>query len=464
MRPPSLSLALLLAACSGGGNAGLQGGSGDTASSTTLEVGAPWPDWAFTHWVWEDESTQASATALVDGYLARDIPVGAIIIDSPWATGYSTFEWDPARFPDPEGFIDDMHSKGVRVMVWTVPGINVDVQPLYDEAASKGYFMKASESASGPAVVEWWKGNGSLIDYWNPDAVAWWHDLVDHTLATDIDGWKCDGLDFSALLASYSPGAGRRVERLEYSHAYYRDFHDYTRQVLGNDRMNTLRPIDNYGTGVGGDVAAFGPVDITWAGWVGDQDATFEGLAAALDNMYWSADYGYVAFGSDIGGYRANGEGPQGRSKEVFLRWAQQGAFVPVMENGGAGRHEPWAWDEETVDIYRTYVRLHMALLPYLSEQGGLAFAEGRTLVPFEAREDYSYRLGPDLFVAPMLAPGTSRTLTLPDGDWVWLFDEAVTGSGGDVLTLDVPLDRFPVFVRAGNPLLDTLQDVLEAP
>ena len=57
----------------------------------------PWPEWAFHHWVWEDESTQESALALVNGYLDRDIPVGAIIIDSPWETGYNTClnaQWD----------------------------------------------------------------------------------------------------------------------------------------------------------------------------------------------------------------------------------------------------------------------------------------------------------------------------------------------------------------------------------
>ena len=44
----------------------------------------PFPAWSFEHWVWEDESTQESAEALVAGYLERDIPVGAIIIDSPF--------------------------------------------------------------------------------------------------------------------------------------------------------------------------------------------------------------------------------------------------------------------------------------------------------------------------------------------------------------------------------------------
>ena len=43
----------------------------------------PWPKWIFTPWIWEDEGTSTSAKAIVDDYLAHDIPVGAIIIDSP---------------------------------------------------------------------------------------------------------------------------------------------------------------------------------------------------------------------------------------------------------------------------------------------------------------------------------------------------------------------------------------------
>ena len=66
----------------------------------------PWPEWVLRHWVWEDESTQESAVSLVADYLARDIPVGAIIIDSPWETGYNTFAFDPKLYPDPQQMID----------------------------------------------------------------------------------------------------------------------------------------------------------------------------------------------------------------------------------------------------------------------------------------------------------------------------------------------------------------------
>lgn len=425
---------------------------GDADSSPVAAPEAPWPDWIFQHWVWEDESTQESALALVDGYLERDIPVGAIIIDSPWATGYSTFEWDTELYPDPQGMIDELHDKGVKVFVWTVPGINLDApDELYEEAASEGYFMQ-NTADSGPAVVDWWKGKGSLIDYWNPEAVEWWHGLMDKTLAYGIDGWKCDGLDFSAIMAPYSPALGRDVERIEYSHMYYRDFHDYTREVLGEDRVNTARPVDNYGTGIGGEAVAFAPVDINWAGWVGDQDPDWGGIEAALNNFYHSAEYGYVAFGSDIGGYRDDEEkfGKWGRDRETFIRWAQLGAFSPIMENGGDGEHRPWGFDDETTEIYRDFTEIHHALIPYLHEQGAIAFDEGRSLLSFPDDDAYDYLLGDDIFVAPMLEPGTSKTTELPEGSWVYAFGDNELYDGGGPVTVDVPLSAFPVFVREG--------------
>ncbi|KPK48774.1 MAG: hypothetical protein AMJ63_17840 [Myxococcales bacterium SG8_38_1] len=43
------------------------------------------------------EQTQEGAIALVDDYLTRDIPVGAIIIDSPGETSYNSFVFEPSQ-------------------------------------------------------------------------------------------------------------------------------------------------------------------------------------------------------------------------------------------------------------------------------------------------------------------------------------------------------------------------------
>ena len=130
--------------------------------------------------------------------------------------------------------------------------------------------------------------------------------------------------------------------------------------------MIMSRPCDAYGP----IYLRYSPKYVMTSGWVGDEgignrrceahpsnatiDDTFEGLRQALDRYLQSAWAGYANFGSDIGGYRT----PQpDRSYDLLLRWAQLGAFSPLMENGGEGEHRPWMVDLEladfVTDVYR---------------------------------------------------------------------------------------------------------------
>lgn len=426
-----------------------------------------WPDWVFKHWVWEDESTQQSALQLVDDYQQRNIPVSAIIIDSPWETGYNTFEWDTSLYPNAQAMVDSFHARNVKVVVWITTAINTDQTELWHYADSMGYFMKANAS-SGSAVINWWKGDGSMIDFFNPDAVNWWKTLMDKTLDLGIDGWKCDGTDYSVLLgnALYSSGAGAAVTRLQYSHAYYRLFFDYTRQQLGNDRIIMSRPVDNYGYTFITDpnLVAFTPRDIGFACWVGDQDATYDGMEKALNNMYQSDANNYLVVGSDIGGYRDEPVS-NGRTKDVFLRWAQLGAFSPLMENGGGGEHRPWMWDPQTEAVYNTFVRLHHAMVPYLMQQSDSLFNATQSLMQFFNSSDYQYMLGSDIFVAPVLgASGAVSIGSFPaNSNWVYLFDNSQIFTGGTSTVFSTPIDQFPVFIKTGSPLLAVLDSVLSS-
>lgn len=125
----------------------------------------------------------------------------------------------------------------------------------------------------------------------------------------------------------WSDGANGFVSRLDYSHAYYQIHFDYTREVLGDDRVIHADQIPDDGLG---DVAEhrfrFSLFQTGLAAWVGDQDATFEGLTWALNSMFHSHDMGYLSFGLDIGGYRENDSfTPEGRTKNslsVGRSWA----------------------------------------------------------------------------------------------------------------------------------------------
>lgn len=415
---------------------------------------APWPEWVFSHWIWEDEGTTNSARQLSDDYLAHDIPVGAIVIDSPWETGYNTFEIDETLYPNAKGMVDYFHSKDIRVLFWITGVVNTSSPELYQEAKSKNFFMKKN-STSEESIVDWWKGPGSLIDWWNPEAVTWWKSKMDKILDLGIDGWKTDGTDYYQVLAQYSPAAGKNIARLDYSYAYYRMFHEYTREKLGNDRVIMSRPVDNYGLGLGGELVAFTPVDITFADWVGDQDSDFKGLTAALNNLYFSAELGYLIIGSDIGGYREDNSLPLSRDKETYIRWAQLGAFCPLMENGGGGEHRPWKFDNETLEIYRKFVQLHMQMGKYLNENAKDYYQKKKSLMQFQRKYDYSYLLGPDIFVTPIKKSGDEPiSVILPnEGTWVYLFDKSKEWKGGTTISMSFSINEYPVFVRKGSAM-----------
>jgi alpha-D-xyloside xylohydrolase len=85
---------------------------------------------------------------------------------------------------------------------------------------------------------------------------------------------------------------------------------------------------------------------------------------------------------------------------------------------------------------------------------------------PAAAAHRYQYMFGPDLLVAPMYQPGTHRGVYLPKlpGSGEWL--DYWTGNsfaGGQTIEVKAPLDRMPLFVRAGAiiPMLPEEIDTL---
>ena len=434
---------------------------------------APYAPWAHHHWVWlsSDQSNQANVTAYVEEYAAHNITVGAVDIDSMWSTGVNNFVVDTTKFPDMKGLVDQMHAKSVRVILWATSMIDTD-SPNYAEAAAKGYFVRNGLNESTPDPIKWWHGHGILLDYFNPEATAWWNSQLDLVLDIGVDGFKTDGTD--PFIAEYifpqSPYHEGVVTYRDYADAYYGSFFNYSRE-RNPEALIMSRPVDSFNLFDG--VSAyleFSPRYAVFSGWVGDQDPTFPGLVDALGNMLHSAWRGYVGFGSDIGGYRS-GHGQLGRTGELLLRWAAVGAFCSLMENGGDKEHRPWKFDAPGstlhVDAYRRLVAAHYELEQYLLTTGAQAFESNvsimRPIMPMPADpfgiiqpDDYTtfdYMLGPDYFVSPVYkANATNATFTLPPNPagWFSVFDRTATFPGNRTTVVQAPLGTIPAFGRRG--------------
>lgn len=393
---------------------------------------SPYHRWAHEHWVWNHNSMsdQADVKQLMDDYEAHDIKFSGVNIDSTWATAYNNFEVDQDKFEDFPGLVSDIHKRGKRVILWATSFIDTD-NPDFQMAVDNKYLVRDKFGKVRP--MKWWHGEGGLIDYTNPDAMKWWHGLMDKVLKLEngdgVDGFKCDASDpyiLEYLLAGEALGYNDVPYEgyHQYADLYYGDFFNYTREIRGDSGLIMSRPVDCVYRPTTRVCLAQSPKFVMTSGWVGDDEATMNGLRGCARKVIYSAWDGYSAFGCDIGGYRAHTDMSAAEVKEYFLRSAQLNAFLPLMENGGAGEHRPWlvnGGDDEITEVYRELVNQHTRLAPHHLTLGSYALESDTSIIqPLAVNEHrdherqrshrqypepstFEYTIGNDIFVHPSI-------------------------------------------------------------
>lgn len=427
------------------------------------------PRWAFEPWISKDISDDADARAMVQGFQDRDIPVGVLVIDSPWETQYNTFIPNPDRYPGFETLVEDMHAMDIRVVNWITQMVNetsFDAEPggdeyegpspNYQEGFDCGFYVNEGDG------YLWWKGVGAGLDFFNQNAVAWWRRQQDAVLDMGIDGWKLDFGDQYVPLP-YVWTIDGRVDHQEYSEAYYREMYAYGVQKNGREFLTMVRPWDE---SYGFEGRFYARPEHAPVGWVGDQRRDWVGLADALDHIFRSAVAGYAVLGSDIGGYlnindvNASEEIPW--DTLVFNRWTAASGLMPFFQLHGRTNISPWTVPDhvdETVALYRYWATLHHELVPFFYSLTEEQYAGGDPVLRPQGGEtdwpgDYRFQVGDAFLVAPILDATGIRDVALPAGaEWYdWWDLTAAPLAGGQTLTDLEHTDRgqIPVFVREG--------------
>jgi alpha-glucosidase (family GH31 glycosyl hydrolase) len=424
------------------------------------------PEWAYGHWKSRDiYEHQRDVEADFDGYREHDLPLDAIVIDSPWATQYNTWEFNPHQFPDPAALIARMRAEGVRTVVWVTPWINLDSTdgqrppdaesarlhrapaPNYEEAATAGHFVRGPDGE--PWVAPWWMGTGSPLDFTSSAAEAWWRAQAERILAMGVQGIKADDGEGFYYPPEVTFADGRTGARAAWAQGllYRRSMQRALDEIHPGDGVLFGRP------GWTGQQA----IGVTWGG---DQPSDFWSLRTLVAATLTAAASGFSNWSHDVGGYL--GERLIARCpKELLLRWVQFGCFTPLMHAHGRFEQEAWTYDAETLELYREYVLLHERLVPYVRAAAATAARTGlpivRPLLLTDPRDPRgwaiadAYGYGPSLWVAPVLEAGArERDVDLPRGEWIDFWTGEHVAGGGEVVAT-APLGRIPVWVRRGS-------------
>ncbi|MER7725743.1 glycoside hydrolase family 31 protein [Streptomyces sp. NPDC096323] len=190
----------------------------------------------------------------------------------------------------------------------------------------------------------------------------------------------------------------------------------------------------------------------------GDVAAGWPGLRASLALVLGLGLCGVPYAGPDVGGSDGS------PSPELYLRWFQLGAYLPLFRTGAAiaaGRREPWEFGAQVLDGAREVLVERERLRPYWVTLAHLARLSGAPYVRplwWSAPGDRALRecedaflLGDALLVAPVLEPGVGeRPVRLPPGRWYDTVSGAVYEGPGQVV-VEAPLSRVPVLARAGS-------------
>ncbi|MCG3156285.1 MAG: Oligosaccharide 4-alpha-D-glucosyltransferase [bacterium] len=430
------------------------------------------PKWALGYqqcrWSYFPES---EVRQLARTFREKKIPADVIYLDIHHMDGYRCFTFDAQRFPDPAGLLADLRQQGFKVVTISDPGIKVDPgYAVYESGLQGDHFIKFPDGQ--PYIGDVWPGPSHFTNYTKPESRAWWGDLHKDFLDKGIAGFWNDmnepavwGREAPLLVEFDENGRKVSIKKIHnvFGHLMAQATYEGLRRLRPQERPFILTR------------AGFAGTQRWAASWTGDNVASFEHLEVAIRMCQSMSVSGIPFVGADVGGFA---ETP---TTELFVRWMQVGAFTPFFRTHthiNSPDQEPWSFGEWAEEVNRKYIELRYRLLPYTYTAFHQAAVEGVPIMrplflefpeeaeTYQGHNHTTYLWGNDMLVAPVTRAGERiRKVYLPAGTW-YDFWENKTYAGGNYIYVDAPVEKLPLFVRAGAvlPMGEVLQYVEEKP
>ncbi|KXX80042.1 Alpha-xylosidase [Madurella mycetomatis] len=403
------------------------------------------PRWTLGNW-WSryHEYSAAEYIELMDHFRREGIPLNVGVIDMDWhkvnippkyGSGWTGYSWNRDLFPDPEGFLEQLHRRKLKVTLNDHPADGIRAfEDQYEEVAKA---LGHDTSRDEPV----------LFDCTDRKFLDAYFDVLKANLEKQgVDFWW---IDWQQGTKSRIPG----VDPLWVLNHYH--------YLTSRRNVKTIeRPItfSRY-AGVGSHRYPIG--------FSGDTQITWEGLEFQPEFTATASNIGYGWWSHDIGGHWGGV-----RSNQLQVRWVQLGCFSPILRLHSTknlwNSKEPWNFENRACRIIKDFLILRHRLIPFLYTMNIRASHENEPLIQpmywnHKDEEAYTvptqYYFGPDLIVAPITSPDSNTTLMggvrawLPPGRFVDLLHPTLVYDGGRYVHLHRDLSQIPVLAREGTIL-----------
>nr|WP_319776607.1 alpha-xylosidase [uncultured Sphaerochaeta sp.] len=403
------------------------------------------PPWSFGLWLstsFVTDYDEKTVHHFIDGMAQRKIPLQVFHFDCFWMREFQwvDFSWDSRQFPDPKAMLKGLHDRGLKVCVWINPYV-AQKSAMFDEGMEQGYLVQKSDGS----IWQWdrWQAGMGLVDFTNPEAVAWFRGKLEKLLDMGVDTFKTDFGERIPTEVVYYDGSDPVKMHNYYTYLY----NEAVFSLLEEKRGKGEALVFARSATVGGQKF---PVH-----WGGDCSATYESMAESLRGGLSLSLSGFGYWSHDIGGFE------QTATPDLFKRWVAFGLLSSHSRlHGNESYRVPWDFGEEACDVLRFFVELKCSLMPYLYAMANKTHQEGLPMMRSMMLEfpddpvciylDRQYLLGESLLVAPLLNDRSTASYYLPEGRWTHLLSgEEVTGGRYFKETYDY--FSLPLFARPNS-------------
>jgi alpha-D-xyloside xylohydrolase len=433
------------------------------------------PEWAFGLWQCRQRyKTQQESLDVLAGYRQRGIPIDNIVQD--WfywkEDQWGSHQFDPSRFPDPDGWIRDIHDPyhaHLMISVW----------PKFYPTTTNFQILRARhflyEPNLGEDIMDWTGHPDTFYDAFNPAARALFWSQVDEALfRKGVDAWWMDASEpdmtptptLAGQRAHMHPtgmGTGARMLNaypLVNSEAIY----EGQRQAAPNQRVFILTRSGFAGQQRYAAAVWSGDTSCTWTAMRAQITA---GLGFCLSGMpYWTMDIGGFSVPSRFS-IQDPKPGDREEWNELNARWFEFGTFVPFLRvHGEYPYREMWEFGGANSPAYNAELKfdqIRYRLLPYIYSLAGGVTQDGGTMMralvmDFPADTNVyhigdEYLFGPALLVSPVTTyQARTRPVYLPATAGGWYdFWTGEWQAGAQTIDAAAPYDAIPIQVRAGS-------------